>query len=168
MLCQHCGQNEATRHYTTTMGGETRQTHLCAACAAGTGFDAEFQKTFPAFTFNIPALMTDMMGLRALRPGGVCPACGLRLEELTRSGQVGCAGCYDAFKPSLDPYIRRVHGDVRHTGRIPAGVAPEMERRRKLEALECEMKESIQTQAFERAAELRDQIARLKEDGERA
>jgi len=168
MLCQNCGQNEATRHYQTTVNNETRQTHLCAACAASTGFDAEFHKSFPSFNFGMPALVSDMLGLRAPRPGGVCPNCGLRLEDLTRSGQVGCAGCYDVFAPALGPYIRRLHGDVKHTGRVPAGLAPEMERRRKLEGLEKELRESIQTQAFERAAELRDEITKIKAEGARA
>jgi protein arginine kinase activator len=101
MLCQHCGQNEATRHYQTTVNGETRQTHLCAACTASTGFETEFQKS--VFSFDIPALMSEMLGLRSQRPGGVCPACGLRLEELSRSGQVGCADCYRHFAPALAP-----------------------------------------------------------------
>ena len=165
MLCQHCGLNQATRHYQTTVGNEIHEIYLCAACAGSTGFDAEFQKS--TWNIDLPALMSDMLGLRSQRPGGVCPTCGLRLEDLSRSGRTGCADCYRHFAPALTPYIRRIHGNARHTGRTPIGMAPEMARRRKLEALKRELQECIQTQAFERAAELRDEIAKVqKEEGQ--
>ncbi len=167
MLCQHCGQNEANRHYRTTLNNQTQETHLCAACAANTGFDQEFQKTFPTFSFSFPAIMSDMLGLHTpQRSEGICPVCGSRLEELARTGQAGCANCYDVFSPVLTPYIRRVHGDAKHTGKVPGGALPALKRRRQMEALQGKLQEAIQSQSFEQAAEIRDEIARLKKEGE--
>lgn len=175
MLCQHCGKNEATRHYHVTANNETQETHLCAACAAATGFDAEFQKTFPAaavfpsFAFGLPAAMSDMLGPRAPRAdGGVCPTCGTRLAELSKTGKVGCADCYDVFAPALTPYIRRLHGEAKHTGRLPGGAAPEIARRREMDSLRQQLQDAIGEQAFERAAELRDEIARRQKGEEPA
>ncbi|MCL2747309.1 MAG: UvrB/UvrC motif-containing protein [Oscillospiraceae bacterium] len=183
MLCQICGLNEANRLYqSTSASGETHSAYLCAACAGGagsagsssgagaagniggaSGFDAEFAKA--PFDFDLPAMMSEMLGLRTHRPGGVCPACGLRLEELSKYGRTGCVACYRHFAPALAPYVRRIHGDASHTGRAPAGAAPELARQRRLEELRHELQECIKSQAFERAAVLRDEIAKLQEGG---
>ena len=160
MLCQRCGQNEASRHFKTTVNGETRSTYLCSACASMTSSGAGFSGV--PFDFDLPALMSEILGLRSQRPGGTCPDCGMGMDELSKYGRTGCVGCYRYFAPALAPYVRRVHGDANHTGRIPAGVAPVMARRRRIEELKGKLQEAVQEQAFEHAAELRDEIASLQ------
>ena len=97
------------------------------------------------------------------RRSHVCPTCGISEEEVARTGRVGCADCYREFAPLLTPYIRRIHGNATHTGRVPAKVAASPKRRR--EALEREMNEAIGTQNFERAAEIRDELKKLADEG---
>ncbi len=50
----------------------------------------------------------------------VCPRCGTTIEEFRRTGLVGCAECYRAFREEILSAVRRVQGTTRHEGAIPA------------------------------------------------
>ena len=39
MKCQHCGKNEATIYYKSTVNGRTTEAHVCPACARELGYD---------------------------------------------------------------------------------------------------------------------------------
>ena len=39
MKCQHCGKNEATIYYKSTVNGRTTEAHVCPACAGELGYD---------------------------------------------------------------------------------------------------------------------------------
>lgn len=96
-----------------------------------------------------------------------CPVCGVTLRELTSTGRVGCAGCYEHYADVLRPYIKRLGNGAGHVGSAPASAGAEISARRRLQNLEREMQKAIAEQAFERCAELRDEIAKLKgETGE--
>ncbi|MDR1158777.1 MAG: UvrB/UvrC motif-containing protein [Oscillospiraceae bacterium] len=167
MLCQHCGQHEATRFYRTTANGKTQELCLCQACAAAAGLEGEFPQNFPVFLGDMPAILSDMMGLRApagRQVRGVCPSCGANLQEISRTGKAGCAACYTHFQAVLLPYIRKMHGNAVHTGRAPRGQRAELRRRSERTQLEAQLQEAIGAQAFERAAELRDEIKRLEKE----
>ncbi len=158
MLCQHCGKNEANRHYHMTAQGKTTETHLCTACAQETGFDAEFQKNIPfAFPAFLPGFPT------APPPSAqVCPLCGSSFGDIQQSGKAGCAQCYGVFSAAFLPFIRRVHGAGRHVGRLPSGASEQLKTRRRLVALRQQLAEAIEAQAFEQAATLRDEIRALE------
>jgi protein arginine kinase activator len=89
-----------------------------------------------------------------------CPACGIRLGELSQTGRVGCPECYRHFSERLTPYIRRVHGPAAHAGRIPKSAGEHLHRKRRLVELKSALQEAVSRQEFEKCAELRDEIAR--------
>ena len=39
MKCQHCGKNEATIYYRSTVNGRTTEAHVCPHCAGELGYD---------------------------------------------------------------------------------------------------------------------------------
>ena len=43
MKCQHCGKNEATFYYKSTVNGRTTEAHVCPDCAAQQGYDKAFR-----------------------------------------------------------------------------------------------------------------------------
>jgi protein arginine kinase activator len=90
-----------------------------------------------------------------------CPACGMRLGEISQTGRVGCPECYRHFSERLTPYIRRVHGPAKHTGHIPQSAGEHLYHKRRLAELQNCLQEAIARQDFERCAELRDEIAGL-------
>jgi len=49
-----------------------------------------------------------------------CDECGITLAEIQRSGKLGCAYCYTAFRGKLRPIITRIHRSAQHRGKTPA------------------------------------------------
>jgi protein arginine kinase activator len=98
----------------------------------------------------------------ALADDVTCPSCGWNLERFRRAGRLGCPTCYDAFEESLKGLLRRIHGSNENLGKSyerlvkpdPADQDPGTLRK----ALEA----AIGDEDFEKAAELRDRIKRLK------
>lgn len=136
MLCDRCGQREATHHDLVVNGADVHETHLCEVCvqlAAGEGTDS-------SETGEAPATLGDWLTNFVLTPpvsgGGVpgggnpgkgkprgavsCDCCGLTFAELKKNGLVGCERCYEAFEERLVPLLQRAHeGGARHVGKRP-------------------------------------------------
>lgn len=161
MLCQHCGKNEATTHVKRNINGEVTEYMLCHDCAAEMGYS----NLFPDFHSDWTSLLGSFFG-NALpaRTGAVrCRTCGSTMNDIARSGMVGCADCYDSFYSELLPTIRSVHGNTRHCGKRPDRLEdterkPDIPAENPLDRLKAELKKAIEEQNFERAAELRDEI----------
>ncbi len=165
MLCQNCNKAQATCHYKQTINGETHEAHLCAECAEKLGYGSMFNFNIGELGFGLDSMLSHMFGqgkkqsaLHELK----CPLCGATAEDISRTGRVGCAECYDVFSDMLTPYIRRIHGNTAHVGRIPVGADEQIGKNRKIEQLKADMQKAIEAQEFERAAELRDEIKGLE------
>jgi protein arginine kinase activator len=67
------------------------------------------------------------------------------------------------FEKELEPLIMNIHGETTHTGKRPVRLAAGTQRRTELIRLRREMKEAIQSEEYERASKLRDEIRRIEE-----
>ena len=167
MLCQNCKKNEANTHIKRVVNGEATQKHLCSSCAQSLGYD----NFFSDFTFNLPSLFSSFFDDRNLLLGESraerCEICGCSFEDIIKSGCVGCSNCYSKFYAKLQQSLQRIHGKVKHSGKVPAKTAEPIEIKEKtvdekIEDLQKEMAKAIETQNFERAAAIRDEIKALK------
>ena len=164
MMCDKCQERPATVMVTRIVNGQKTEAHLCQECARSQNDLGLFSE--PGFTFhNILAGLfepeTILSGGAPPRTTARCKNCGLSLSDFRRLGQLGCSECYTQFEAQLEPIIRRVHGDARHTGKMPmrgraAGVRRELEEARHL------LQAAIDREAYEQAAELRDRIKVLE------
>lgn len=161
MICNVCGQNEATIHLTEILNNQMVEVHLCEACAEQKG--ADFKSHFD-FNKLLASLMTDFGAeLKPERASKlVCKNCGISYEEFGRSGRLGCSNCYDAFEKFLLPLIKRVQRDVRHVGKVPEKASVEAKQAVELRDLRERLRKSIQAETFEEAARIRDQIQALE------
>ena len=87
-------------------------------------------------------------------------------DDIAQSGKVGCDKCYETFLEQLLPSLQRMHGRSRHAGKIPNQIVIEESTEDKIAELQNQMQKAIETQDFELAAKLRDQIKELKEDAD--
>lgn len=170
MLCEKCSKNEATVYWKTTVNGHTGEHHLCAACAQQTdaakllhnpfsGFDSLFTTLDHALT----GTLSESAMLRGQRTADVCSVCGASSGEIMRTGRPGCAECYTRFAAILNPIIRRIHGNVRYSGAVPASAGEQLQRKRRLDELKNQLSEAVRTQEFEQAAKIRDEIRSMEE-----
>lgn len=168
MKCEKCQQNIATFFYQETINGKTQTMNLCHECAAAAGllgtpksaaedgFSALFPNTFPN-------LLGDLLGEKrsAKSTAKTCDACGAAWADIAKAGKACCPHCYVVFADELSRTIRSIHGNVSHTGRVPAGLREQKEKEDKLNRLKSELKTAIETEDFEKAATLRDEIRAL-------
>jgi protein arginine kinase activator len=91
-----------------------------------------------------------------------CDNCGMEYSEFLEKSRVGCAQCYKAFSPKLDPIIKRLHGNSEHHGKVPARVSSNLSIPKEIEKLKKLLNESIKREEYEEAAKIRDRIRGLE------
>jgi protein arginine kinase activator len=161
-LCQICGKNEAKVHFTEIHDNTMSEIHVCERCAKDKGLEQTRQHKMDIA--DLIATMVDSVTTSdEQRVGRVqCPRCGLLYSAFKETGRLGCAECYVAFQFQLRPLLRRIHGDTRHKGKVPARDGQGPSRSRQIQRLFDELQRAVEREEFERAAELRDEIRRLE------
>lgn len=161
MKCDSCGNDRATVHITETPMDKAakKETHLCEECARKKG--TLHEPTLPQMLSGLLSGYTEQEAGPA--QDLACPKCGTTYAEFRSSGRLGCPEDYKAFKRALIPFLEKVHGETRHTGKSPAHPwqSPALDQR--LGILQKEIEKCVQDEDFEKAAELRDRIQELKE-----
>lgn len=148
MLCEKCGKNNATVLYTQIINGKKSSLNLCSACASGESiFD------------NFGSLLS--FGTRTEARQSTCPTCGMTLSELARKGRMGCGECYNTFRAQAKSMLQKIHGTALHIEeKTEDSPAPEIKKEEKseLDILKDKLKEAIETENYEEAAKIRDEI----------
>ena len=165
MLCQHCQKNEATTHVKTMINGDYAEYRLCSECARELGYGG----MFPDFAADFGGMLSSFLGaaLPARSGAARCPGCGATLNDIKKTGKVGCSECYELFFSELMPTIRSIHGNTEHIGKRPVieytevhedKTEPKQQKQKTVDDLRSELKKAIEDENFERAAQLRDEI----------
>ena len=91
-----------------------------------------------------------------------CPECGMTLAEFRSKGRLGCPHDYEVFAAHLKPLLLRVHNAAQHRGRLPGQDEGTRRRRQRLSDLRSKLEAAIREEAYESAAQLRDEIQELE------
>lgn len=169
MLCQNCNNNPATIHFKQIINGDMQELHLCSECSSKLGHNTQPMFGNPQLNFGLDSFLSNMLSQNKPtvgHPTTTCPLCGSHESDITRSGRVGCAQCYSVFDNLLGQYINRLHGNTSHVGRMPEGYEEKYKLRSKLDKLKQDMKNAVESQEYERAAEIRDEIRLLEGGGD--
>lgn len=165
--CEQCGSTNAVVHLTQVVDDQVTTTHLCEACAAKKGL----QTHFPAGNLPLADFLANMETVPANSSGGpeedlACPFCDLTARGFKEAGRLGCPQCYSTFEGHLRSLLRRIHGGTQHVGKIYLPPDPSVtEKEQQLDGLRRKLTRAVETEDFERAAELRDQIRALEPAG---
>lgn len=160
MLCEYCGKNEATTVLKHTVNGESHTIHICSSCANSMLFNNFFTD------FSIPNLFAKNMSPMT-KVQKVCEQCGTSLEEIQKTGKIGCAHCYETFAGELARSIEKVHGKSNHIGKVPKSAKGTIKIKNMLTEYKMELNRLIAEQEFEQAAVLRDKIRQLEQEEEK-
>jgi len=156
--CDKCNK-PATIHLTEIIDGDKIEKHLCQNCAATEGITVKAE-------VPISQLLEDFI----LQSGGaeeladaVCEVCGMKFSEFRDGGLLGCPNDYDVFAERLTELLERAQeGAVQHIGKVPHGADDVQRRQTAILRLRSELKAAINSEDYERAASLRDQIKELE------
>lgn len=162
MKCQNCAAADATVHIKEVKNDQVRELHLCETCAREKGFHSMVDQGKVSlanqFIWMAEHLYPDAAGAGAVQ----CARCGLRYSEFLQIGRLGCPNCYRDFGRQLKQILRRAHGSVRHTGKIPGRSGESSECRAHLQTLREDLERAVEREEYEQAARIRDQIRELE------
>ena len=143
MKCQHCGRNDATFYYRSNVNGRVTEQHLCAECAAKLGYS----QAVPAMGLFDDDFFTRPFRLFEPLFGGL----GTRmLTEFPEPVDV----MQEARTAAAEP--ERVQ-----PGLVDGAEQEQLQRQRQRNALQNQMKAAIESENFEEAARLRDELKKL-------
>ncbi|MCK4909234.1 MAG: UvrB/UvrC motif-containing protein [Planctomycetes bacterium] len=162
MLCQNCQKKNATVHLTEISNQNVqKEIHLCDDCAHKQGLPYKAQFSIAEI---LSGLIEPLMGKAIGEMANLkCQNCGISYVDFKRQARFGCADDYEVFKEGIVPLLERIHGATQHHGKIPSQVNQELLHERKLKDLQRELNQLIRTEEFEKAAEVRDKIKKLKD-----
>ncbi len=165
MICQNCNKNDANMHLKRIINGRAAEVHLCTDCARALGYG----EAFSGFGLGLGGALLDILsaskGDNLASNSLACHNCGKTFEEIANDGKMGCAECYSVFYDKLKPSLNRLHGKASYEGTRPNG---SYNADSYIEELKDALKNAINEQNFELAAQLRDKIQEfLKEGGAR-
>lgn len=164
MLCNVCKQNEAKVHLTKIVGDKMQKVDLCEDCSKEKGVDD------PTSYSSEDMLLGQVLSGEATpgesdpttEPSVKCPTCGYTQADFKKAGRFGCADCYATFGEGLETMLKTMHKGVRHTGKVPAALQQSRAEAQKLKLLQKRLEKAIAEENFEEAAQLRDEIKRMK------
>lgn len=159
MICDRCGDREATIHQIHVTDNQVQHLQLCEECAKeGTEDPAAEAGVAEAFE-----------GFKSQQEESeVCPECGTTLQELRKTNRVGCEECYSTFRDQFEQLVHRIHGAERHVGEGSeytgeGGGLGKVSSDKKKKMLQKRLQKRVEEEDYERAAELRDRIEDLDE-----
>ncbi len=162
MICNICGTKEATVHLTEISNGQMVEVHICESCAEEKGTEFKTYFNFGDLLANVPGL-EDILESSGKKTPLVCKSCGMAYEEFGKNGRLGCADCYDAFRKPLAAVIKQVQRSGYHVGKKPLKITKGVRNVHDLRQLQERLRKSVETEAFEEAACLRDEIKQMED-----
>ena len=144
MKCQNCGKNEATFYYKSNINGRVMESHLCPQCARQLGLVQDMRRPMISSFWDDDDFFTRPFPLLEPLLGGF----GSRLSEFPHPVD----GPQEARRAAEEPREDNlVQGDERE----------KLSRQRQRNALETQLRHAVETENFEEAAKLRDQLRSL-------
>jgi protein arginine kinase activator len=176
MICQRCGQRDATVHLVELVDGQRKSQWLCAVCAGRSEEDGDgtpgfrfggnaAEDTSEEDTHSLAAFLGQVFEPQdetAHADLPACPGCGYNFDQFRKTNQLGCPRCYEAFRAPLLSILSHLYRHVSHLGKAPRLTDGGADRPGVLSRTRVALEKAIASEDFERAARLRDEIQRLE------
>ena len=145
MKCQNCGKNEATFYYKSNINGRVMESHLCPQCARQLGLVQDMRRPMIRSFWD-----DDDFVPRPFR----------MLEPLL--GGFGSRLLTEFPEPvDVTQQARRAAEEPREDNLVQGDEREKLSRQRQRNALETQLRHAVETENFEEAAKLRDQLRSL-------
>ncbi len=160
--CDHCDR-PATHHAVEVIKGQKIEKHMCDQHAEEAGLIVKSLQQSPA----ISEVLTNFVKLQSgVAPAheSVCEHCGMTFTQFREHSLLGCPDCYESFGKTLGLLMERAHeGGSQHMGKVPARAGASQQRQVRLRQMRKRLAESVETEDFELAAKLRDEIRQFED-----
>ncbi len=147
--CYICKDKQAEIRCVIVIRGRKIVRHLCADCARKAGFTEQLKYTRRNLS-SAPKITTERRDI-------ICSGCHLEFSQFLKTGLFGCPKCYETFDRFIGDILKGIHSATYHRGRGPG-----KERDLDLAQLRWKLSEAVQSEDFEKAADLRDEIYQIE------
>lgn len=162
MKCCVCKEREATVHLTQIAGDKIQKLDLCEECARSKGVNDPTGFSLADLLLGLGASQEMEQAAAATKGGELkCPRCGFTQADYKKAGRLGCPDCYQTFAEGLKSLLKTMHKGPRHIGKAPEQLRRHLDFKRHLAQLQRQLAQAIETEDFEQAAVLRDEIKHL-------
>ncbi|MGL5649484.1 MAG: UvrB/UvrC motif-containing protein [Clostridium sp.] len=166
MVCERCNKKEAILNLSKIVEGESTSIWLCERCAKKYGkelFNDVYDERGEYTSFNnVLSILFDDADKKNKELEVKCSSCGTALMDVKNGKLIGCEKCYNIFEKDIDRIVEKNNLYNEHRGNIPHKLGDEINLKRKILRLEKEMDIAVAIEAYEKAAEIRDEIRKLK------
>ncbi len=159
MLCCVCKEREAKVHLTQIIEDKMQKVDLCEECAKKKGVNDT-----PGFTLADVLLglgVSQEVEQAAGGTGLTCARCGFTQADFKKAGRLGCPECYQTFSEALEGLLKTMHKGTRHVGKVPEALRHSRDIADKMKTLQRNLAKAIETEDFEQAAVIRDEIKQI-------
>ncbi len=162
--CHNCGKDaDGSLKITQVRGSQKTVLTLCRECASAMGFHNPLdQNPFPLAKILGSIVDQSLAPLDDDSENSSCQQCGMTFAEFSQQGRFGCGACYEVFRPRLEVILRKIHGNSIHRGKLPNSEDNGVISVQEQERLESEYQRAIESEEFERAADLRDRLREIR------
>lgn len=166
MLCDNCGENEASIRLTQIINGKKTEMMLCEECSK--------KANLSSMQFEMPIDISNFLGdfisdyeennylpFNSISKQIKCNNCNMSYEEFLNSGKFGCSECYEAFSNKVDLLLNKIQGNARYKGRNCINKEEnnkKIEINNELDELKKQLRQAIKEERYEDAAKIRDKI----------
>ena len=171
MKCQKCAK-PATFHITDVIEkGKHQEFHFCDEHARQHLAPPEEAAEAPPIS-ELAKKLAGVQGsavppsMREASPADkqVCPVCQITFLEFRNSGRLGCPYDYEVFRDELMPLLESIHGETRHSGKVPKRAPRNTQQQTTLIQLRNELKRAVAAEDYEAAARIRDKIKGIEQE----
>ncbi|MGO9309721.1 MAG: UvrB/UvrC motif-containing protein [Spirochaetia bacterium] len=163
MKCEICGLKDAVIHIRQIQKDLVHELHICEECAQEKGLIREEDSELPIANL-LSGLLEGKDVTGAVEVKDACPRCGLKASDFRKQGKLGCPECFRAFEKDVRSIISQMAARPRHTGKVPRSMVVEQGEGVGHEGLRDELREAVEREEYELAAQLRDRLRELGSD----
>jgi protein arginine kinase activator len=165
MKCQICKKNSAHIIFTKIVNNEKITVNICNECAKLQGITLKISTSAtPQTELSLESEPRESIIDKDRHEKDLsCEMCGLTFADFKEKGFFGCDHCHITFGTYFIGLLQQIHGSTAHKGKTPLSISSEIELKNHLRRLRKRLKKCIESEEFERAAELRDKITHLEE-----
>ncbi len=87
--------------------------------------------------------------------------------DFKKQARLGCPECYKSFSAELTSIAQAMHHSKQHIGKIPFREGNQVRLTTKISCLQNKIDQAIKKEDYEKAADLRDEISKLKKSKEK-
>jgi protein arginine kinase activator len=155
----------ATFLVTQVINNQETEVYLCSECASlGNSVNLGLSSIFDDLVSNIIGFdsNTRRKNIEEVNDIKLCEKCGMSYKEFEKTGKIGCENCYKTFGEMFTPVIKKIQKNVKHTGKFPEKMKEKIILDKEIEKLKSELNEAVSKEEYEKAADIRDKIKKIK------